>query len=244
MVERKYLGADTNCIASLGYFEYGDTVYVNITLGNGDLSLYTYYNNIWYIDQEAFDNAFTSLKNGPQFNVTEYTDNNLIGTVKTTNGTETIQTTIPYDEGWSVYVDGKKVEIFKTFDALMAFNIEGEGEHSLEFKYEPSIYKVGAIISIIGISVFIILCILDLIFYFTIIRKKHSDKYTRNDYMWVLEDFDEDHRQMLTEPEISKMTFKDHLMRIKKNIGINRIREKIATKKNKKDENDPSEGDN
>ena len=240
----KLLGSNTKYIASLGYFEEGEEVNVKLSLIENDVTLYSYYDYIWYLDQDNFHEAFSLLGKNAQFNVTEYTDNNLIGTVITTNGTETIQTTIPYDEGWSVYVDGKKVEIFKTFDALMAFNIEGEGEHSLEFKYEPSIYKVGAIISIIGISVFIILCILDLIFYFTIIRKKHSDKYTRNDYMWVLEDFDEDHRQMLTEPEISKMTFKDHLMRIKKNIGINRIKEKIATKKNKKDENDPSEGDN
>lgn len=211
----KFLGNNTKYIASLGYFKAGEKVTVKIKLIENDLTLYTYYDYIWYIDNDALKEAFTMLQNNPQFIVTEYTEDDLKGTIKTSRASEIIQTTIPYDEGWSVYVDGEKVEIFKTFDALMAFKIDTSGEHTLEFKYEPSVYRTGAIISIIGISVFVLLCILDVIFYFTVIKKKYADRYERNDVMWILEDFDVDSEAMLCEPPPEKITLKERLNRIK-----------------------------
>ena len=78
---------------------------------------------------------------------------------------------------WSVYVDGEKVEIFKTFDALMAFDIAWAGAHIVELKYDPPIYKTGMIISVIGISTFAVICILDTVFYFTVIKKRRQKEY-------------------------------------------------------------------
>ena len=215
----KFLGNNTKYIASLGYFKAGEKVTVKIKLIESDLTLYTYYDYIWYIDSDTLTEAFTMLQDNPQFIVTEYTEDNLKGTIKTNSASQTIQTTIPYDEGWSVYVDGERVEIFKTFDALMAFKIDTSGEHTLEFKYEPSIYRTGAIISIIGISVFALLCILDVIFYFTVIKKKYSDRYERNDIMWVLEDLDSDREALLCEPTPEKITLKERLNRIKNRLN-------------------------
>ena len=241
MVERKYLGADTNCIASLGYFEYGDTVYVNITLGNGDLSLYTYYNNIWYIDQEAFDNAFTSLKNGPQFNVTEYTEDNLKGNITTQTDAQTILTTIPYDEGWKVYVDGKEVSTYKTLDALMAFDISTAGVHRLEMKYSPDIYKTGAFISIIGIVAFISICVIDVIIKRKDIKKKGKANYDTDVDKWCLEDFEDGHKQL----EI----YKDKLTKLSSRIFKTSKKPSATEENNKKtsneaDEENSQEGDN
>ena len=205
----KYLGSNTKYIASLGYFNEGEEVSVKISLIEKDVTLYTYYDFIWYLDAEAFEEAFTLLKSNPQFNVTEYTEDNLKGNITTSEDSQMIQTTIPYDEGWKIYVDGTEVEIYKTLDALIAFNIDSVGEHSLEFRYDPGIYKIGAVISIIGTSLFIIICLADVILYFTVIKKKRPHMYALCDSKWILEDFDKDYDEMLITPKPAKRSLKD-----------------------------------
>ena len=65
-------------------------------------------------------------------------------------------TTIPYDEGWKVYVDGEQVDIQAVYgESLMAFYIENAGDHEIEFKYMPDIYVKAGIISIASSVVFI-----------------------------------------------------------------------------------------
>ena len=230
----KYLGSNTKYIASLGHFKEGEEISVKLKLIEKDLELYKNYSYFWYIDDAAFNEAFTMLKNNPQFEVTEYTQDNLKGTIKTESTAQTIQTTIPYDEGWSVYVDGEKVEIFKTFKALMAFEIDEAGDHTLEFKYEPPVYKTGAIISIIGISVFALLCILDTVFYFTVIKKKYPEKIKQADSLWILDDFDEDSEAMLSEPVPEKFSIKEK---------IEEIKAAFVPKKKDKNNDDSSKGE-
>ena len=229
----KLLGSNTKYIASLGYFDAGETVSITMKLLDDELTVYNNYSHIWYIDSSSFDEAFTMLGENPQFNVTEYTEKHLLGTINTQNINQTIQTTIPYDEGWSVYVDGQKTEIFKTFDALIAFEIKEAGEHTLELKYEPGIYKIGAIISIIGISVFALLCILDVIFYFTVIRKKKLQGFSTYNTSWMLSDFDEDYEKMLCEPELKNESLKERLTR---------LWQKVISRQTK-NKNNTSEGD-
>ncbi len=227
----KYLGSNSNYIASLGYFNAGETVSVKLSLIEKDITIYNSYDLIWYMDSNAFKEAFTMLNANPQFNVTEYTEDNLKGTITTNVQMQTIQTTIPYDDGWKVYVDGEEVEIYKTLDALIAFDIDAAGEHSLEFKYDPKVYKIGAIISIIGISLFVLLCLLDIIFYFAVIKKKSLTYYAVMDEKWVLEDFDKNHAEELEASNHDKICPKD-------------VFKEEASEDSTKDKNAPKEGDN
>ena len=98
-----------------------------------------------------------------------------------------ILSTIPYDEGWRLTIDGKEVEYYKTLDALIAFNVEDSGEHTVELKYEPSVYRLGLKISIIGICLFIFICIAD-----TVLKKTFFKQKCVNDVhtYWILEDND------------------------------------------------------
>ena len=229
----KYLGSNSKYIASIGHYKAGEEVTVKLKLIDKNLEIYKNYNYFWYIDEAAFNEAFTMLGNNPQFEVTEYTDDNLKGTIKTEKAAQTIQTTIPYDEGWSVYVDGEKVEIFKTFKALMAFEIDTVGAHTVEFKYEPTVYKTGTVISCIGIFVFILLCALDTVFYF-VLKKKKPELLRQNDSLWVLDDFDEDQLAMLTEPVPEKISFKEKIAELKN---------KITSKNSTKNTDDKTEGE-
>ena len=61
-----------------------------------------------------------------------------------------IYTSIPYDEGWKVLVDGKEVKTEKFADSLLMFKA-GKGKHKIKIVYTPPLQKLGLIISIISI---------------------------------------------------------------------------------------------
>ena len=72
-----------------------------------------------------------------------------------------IQTTIPYDKGWNVFVDGVKVDTYKTFDALVAFDINTQGDHTVKLVYAPTIVIIGGCVSIASIALFATILIMD-----------------------------------------------------------------------------------
>ena len=73
-------------------------------------------------------------------------------------------TSIPYDEGWSFFVDGKKVEVIRCADYLACCEIT-EGEHEITFSYTVPGIKTGAVISAVCIAVFLL----------TVIYQKQKD---------------------------------------------------------------------
>ena len=60
--------------------------------------------------------------------------------------------TIPYDEGWKVYVDGEETEIYKGLGTFISFYVSG-GVHDIELKYFPKGLKAGAAISLISLMI-------------------------------------------------------------------------------------------
>ncbi|MBO7309905.1 MAG: YfhO family protein [Clostridia bacterium] len=193
----KYLGNDTRCIVSLGWFEAGEEVNVKMTLQDSSLSINNGCDYIWYIDRPIFEECFADLSDNPMFISNDNCkDDYITGSITTVENGSMIMTSIPYDEGWNIYVDGEQVETYKTLDALIAFDIADVGEHSIEFKYSPRIYKVGFIISLMGISTFIIFCVADLVLKRTLFKSRlEQDIITP----WTLEDFDEDYEQLLSQ---------------------------------------------
>ena len=62
---------------------------------------------------------------------------------------------VPYDEGWSITVDGEAVETFGWKDAFLAVEIS-EGEHEIDMTYCPKGFKKGLLITIAGVVVGVI----------------------------------------------------------------------------------------
>ena len=67
-------------------------------------------------------------------------------------------TSIPYDEGWTVYDNGQKIDTFAVGGAFLAVS-PGSGVHELEFKFTPDGLKIGVIVSVIAWIIFFILYI-------------------------------------------------------------------------------------
>lgn len=54
---------------------------------------------------------------------------------------------VPYDEGWSAYVNGKKSEIVKANYGFMAVSVKGNKQSEIVFKYNPPGFLTGIIIT-------------------------------------------------------------------------------------------------
>lgn len=155
-----FMANESNRIKSIGKYSIGDSITVKLTLSSDNLYLKNDEAYFYYLDVNALNAAMSKLS-ANQYNIDSFTDSCFDGNITTTENYATVQTTIPYDEGWNVYVDGKRVESYKTFNALIAFDVADEGAHSLKLVYSPDAIIVGAIVSAVSTAIFVAVCVLD-----------------------------------------------------------------------------------
>ena len=65
-------------------------------------------------------------------------------------------TSIPYNKGWKVYVNGKEKDVTELYDAFVGVKLE-EGENTLEFKFVPRGLRIGVVISLIDLLIIIVI---------------------------------------------------------------------------------------
>lgn len=105
---------------------------------------------IQYLDNELVTSELNKLSS-KSLDVIEHKNNYIKGSI-TVDKDELLFTTIPYEQGWTVYVNGNKVEKDKAFDTFILIPISS-GENVIEFKYtSPGVVK-GAIVSLIGLVI-------------------------------------------------------------------------------------------
>ena len=147
---------------------------VTVTIKQDNLYVFEDKTFFYAIDMDAVADAFSQLAAGNYIIDSDYSEDHFTGTITTTAEASVVQTTIPYDEGWTVLVDGEPVEIYKTLDALIAFDTT-PGTHTLELKYEPKAFTYGMICTIVSTVIFIALCILEPIW-----RRRHPMRSAQN----------------------------------------------------------------
>ncbi|MBQ8497068.1 MAG: YfhO family protein [Clostridia bacterium] len=153
-----YFTNETWTVMNIGTFEKGDSVRVELRFKGGKLyisraSTYLFY----YIDYDAMNRAFDELSYASMY-VQEHGNDYLKGTIELPEGQELIFTTIPYDEGWKVYIDGEEVAYEKALGALIAVPSTA-GFHEIEFVYRPDCAVYGGMIALIGIAIFVLLIV-------------------------------------------------------------------------------------
>ncbi len=154
-----YYGNETKRIVLLGEFEEGETVTLTMKLKSNDLYIMSGEEFFYMIDYDAAKAALTEITKG-NYQIEEYTESYFKGTITAAEGKTAVYTSIPYDEGWNVYIDGEKAEIYKTLDALITFDIS-EGTHVLELRYMPKAYVIAFSATGAGILVFILILIFE-----------------------------------------------------------------------------------
>lgn len=147
-----YFDGETFRITELGVFPTDKEVSVELQLEESNMYILDGADCFYYLDSELFKTVMERLGES-QLNITSFYDTKISGTVNVNEGDTLMFTSIPYDEGWKVKVDGKSVETKEVLDSLMAFNVTS-GQHTVELKYRPNCYTYGVIISIAGLITF------------------------------------------------------------------------------------------
>ena len=124
--------ASQNSIFDLGVFEEGEAVNVTIPFEreNGYVHFYAY-----TLNEKVFQKGYNVLKDtAPQIRITS--DTTVEGRFSAKERC-ILYTSIPYDTGWSVEIDGAPVDeadIVKIGDALLGVRVE-KGNHDVRFHY-------------------------------------------------------------------------------------------------------------
>ena len=141
-------------LISLGTCELGEIVSLDVVADqycSGNFYVVT-------LNENAYNTGIQILKN-EQWNVTQKSDSYLSGTVNASfNGT--MMTSIPYDAGWTVRVDGKKVETCAIDGGLLAFDVTA-GEHTVSLSYRPRGLLIGMLISVVSLILLVTWGIID-----------------------------------------------------------------------------------
>lgn len=143
-------------VREVGYFDRGEKVEVRIYLNQDmikiDKALFYYENvdelNRWYSDIKSNTGTLRKI-----------TSSHLTGEINS-NDDELIVMTIPYENGWTIRVDGVKTDPIKIMNGLLAIKA-GKGNHKIEMKYFPQGLKEGSIISGLALALLIMVGIIN-----------------------------------------------------------------------------------
>ena len=133
-------------IITCGVFD-GTPIHVYVKYSespSSNISLYGY-----QLDRAGYDRMLEKLSD-EQLYVTDYDTTSLSGHIDVKED-GLLFLSIPYAEGWTAEVDGKKAEITPIQDALMGIRLSA-GSHDISLKYTPVGFKAGLIISIVSVA--------------------------------------------------------------------------------------------
>ena len=156
-----FYGGETTRIFSLGDFKKGQDVTLSMTLDADVLYVKQDIDPLFQLNRDDFEKAMSILSK-EQVDIGEnWKPTRLEGSVVTGSDDTLMLTTLPYDEGWQVFVDGERVEISQALGALVSYRIKGAGDHTVAFRYAPRCYILGNIISVASLCLFILIIIFE-----------------------------------------------------------------------------------
>ena len=145
-----------NKMFELGKHEIGEKIQIKIEPTKKMFVAFDDYIFVYYENEEILKKYYETLSK-EQVELKQIHGNKLEGQINIQSDNEYILTTIPYDKGWEVKIDGKKVETINVQDAMMAIPCK-KGEHLIELKFIPRGFKLGMLVSIIGITLLCMRC--------------------------------------------------------------------------------------
>ena len=153
-VRRKTGIYNTGQYYSLGFFEKETRIHFKTILSNLKKTdkVEVVAPEIALMDTDKFKNSFEKIKER-SINLS-VNGRKVKGTVDLEKE-EVLLTTIPYDKGWTVSIDGKKQSIKGFKEALLTVTIPA-GKHLIEFVYLPQGFLFGGLLGIFCIIIFVL----------------------------------------------------------------------------------------
>ena len=147
-----YRGNKSDCVYYIGTFDRAQDISVKLRLKDEPIYVRIKQQYFFSLDVDLFEQTYQELAKG-NLSITKFEDDYIEGTVSVSKGQSLLFTSITFDEGWVVKVDGKEQDLIKTNDGLIAVKIT-EGTHKVTFTYRPKCYVNGSIISCLGLCSF------------------------------------------------------------------------------------------
>ena len=132
-------------LIEVGMVEAGETLAFQNEEGNEDLGIRLYRYN-----EAGLEHVYRKLAESP-LTLSVWEDDRLKGTVDAGMG-GILFTSIPYDKGWTVTVDGQERQPQELFGAFLGIELE-PGSHVIECSYMPEGLKEGMMISLLCAAV-------------------------------------------------------------------------------------------
>jgi len=145
--QTRYSKTTHRYLFEFGECNEGDTIHISNE--NNSSVLF----HVYRLNMDMVDMAYNTLSEQTMI-TEEFTDTYIKGNIDVKEAGRLIFS-IPYEDGWSVFVDGKEVEALGFKEALLSVYLE-EGTHVIELKYMTPGLKTGAVISGICVILFII----------------------------------------------------------------------------------------
>lgn len=125
----------------LGYHEKEETVKIKAVFSDKEKSKIKIFKpDVAVLDIPKFEKVMEKARNtGVDFETTGRTAKTSVELKQD----QVILTTIPYDKGWTAYIDGKKTKIPTFKDAFLTIPVP-KGKHTVEFVFLPQGFKAGA----------------------------------------------------------------------------------------------------
>ncbi len=136
---------DTNKMIYIGSFNKNDNVKVEIELKGDELTID---NELFYIENEDNLKKYYDILKNEQVDLREISGRKYEGKVNIKENDRYLLFTIPYDNGWTIKVDGEDAQKIEVMDTLMAVKIE-EGYHDITLEFMPEGFNQGALISLL-----------------------------------------------------------------------------------------------
>ena len=139
-------------IQFIGTYDKDEEITIEISVLNDSFSLDEV--QLYYCDMDRFQDIYKNLS----YNIIEntiYKDGYIKGDIKVTADKTLMYTSIPYDEGWNLKIDGEEYDYFKILNGLIGVKLQ-PGQHKIEFKYKLPGLRLGIGISIFSLGILIL----------------------------------------------------------------------------------------
>ena len=140
-------------ILELGNYQQNEEVQLEFVLLENEIKPKDYM--FYILDLDKFKNTINMLKNHDELKIIEYDKKTFRTNINVQKQNQILYTSIPYDKGMTIFVDGKETKPIKIFNTLIGIELS-KGNHIIEFKYIPRGFKEGIIVSVIGIGLYIL----------------------------------------------------------------------------------------
>ncbi|MBR1555659.1 MAG: YfhO family protein [Oscillospiraceae bacterium] len=160
----RYFETKNYCILDLGVYEVGTQVALRVTVDNDQNATIIKAPYFYYFNEDVYQEDIDVLKT-QQMQIQKATATYLRGTVTSQEG-QILFTSIPYEDGWTVKVDGRKVQVTNDDGSTETVNAQqclkamiyvplDTGTHTITMSYTPPYFVLGVIMLGVGVAIII-----------------------------------------------------------------------------------------